>query len=167
MDWISGKQGGGIGSRTYILAGLLLVTLLGVHSLDAKQKAARARARAVAAAALPPPAAALAARNRDAYQNDIPAGWGRDPFGRTAQDAGDDDPVSRSTPSARPTAGGTGLYLQGIMVGPTGRTALINGDVVREGERVGPYEVLSIGKRTVLLILNGSVTTLALKGDGS
>jgi hypothetical protein len=53
------------------------------------------------------------------------------------------------------------------MVGPTGRTALINGDVVREGERVGPYEVLSIGKRTVMLIQNGSVTTLALKGDGS
>ncbi len=166
MDWFSAKQGGGIGARTYVLAGLLLVTLLGVRSLDEQQKAARARARAVAAAALPPPAT-LAARMRDAYQNDIPAGWGRDPFGRTTQDAGDDDPISRSTPSARPSSGGTGLYLQGIMVGPTGRTALINGDVVREGERVGPYEVLSIGKRTVMLMQNGSVTTLALKGDGS
>jgi len=165
MDWLSAKQGGGIGARTYVLAGLLLVTLLGVHSLDEQQKAARARARAAGAVA--PPPAVLAARSRDAYQDDIPAGWGRDPFGRTAQDAGDDDPISRSTPSMRPTSGGSGLYLQGIMVGPTGRTALINGDVVREGERVGPYEVLSIGKRTVMLIQNGNVTTLALKGDGS
>ncbi len=167
MDWIRGGQSGRVGARTYVLVGLLLVTLLGVHSLDEKEKAARARARAAQAVALAPAAATLADRNRDADQGDIPSGWGRDPFARAGQDRGDDDAIGRAAPGARPTSSGSGFYLQGIMVGPTGRTALINGEVCREGERVGPYEVLSIGKRTVMLIQNGSVTTLALKGDGS
>jgi hypothetical protein len=52
------------------------------------------------------------------------------------------------------------------MNGPAGRTALINGEVYREGERVGSREVLQIGARSVLLLDKGTVTTLTLKGDG-
>jgi len=59
------------------------------------------------------------------------------------------------------------MFLQGIMVGAMGRTALINGEVCREGDRVGSYEVLSIGKRSVMLMKGGSVTTLTIQGDGS
>ena len=47
------------------------------------------------------------------------------------------------------------------------RTALINGEICREGDRVGSFEVLSIGKRSVMLMQNGNVTTLTLMGDGS
>jgi uncharacterized protein (UPF0261 family) len=142
------------------------LTLYGVHSLDKQQQAARARARAAAAAAPAPAAAVLAGRDRGATSDDIPSGWGRDPFARAVQDRGDDDAIGR-TAGGREPSGGTGLYLQGIMVGPTGRTALINGDVCREGERVGAYEVLSIGTRTVMLMQNGNVTTLTLRGGGS
>ena len=53
------------------------------------------------------------------------------------------------------------------MNSPAGRTALINGEVYREGERIGAREVLQIGTRSVLLLDNGTVTTLTLRGDGS
>jgi hypothetical protein len=51
------------------------------------------------------------------------------------------------------------------MNGPSGRTALFIGEVYREGERVGSREILQIGARTVMLMDNGTVTTLTLKGD--
>lgn len=167
MDWIRGGQSGRLSVRTYVLAGLLVATLLGVRTLDEKEKAARARARAAGASATVPAAAMLAVRSRDAAMDDIPSGWGRDPFARSFVDALDDDAARRSAPGVRTSSRSAGLYLQGIMVGPTGRTALINGEVCREGDRVGRYEVLSIGKRSAMLIQNGSVTTLTLKGDGS
>jgi hypothetical protein len=108
----------------------------------------------------------LAVRDPNALSGAIPSGWGRDPFARAAQDRGDDEAMGRTSRGREPSRA-TGLYLQGIMVGPRGRTALINGDVCREGERVGNYEVLSIGMRTVMLIQGGNVTTLTLRGDGS
>jgi hypothetical protein len=52
------------------------------------------------------------------------------------------------------------------MEGPMGRTALINGDIYREGQRIGTREVLQIGRRAVMLLDHGTVTTLMLKGDG-
>jgi len=165
MDWIRGGKNGRVSARTYILVGLLVVTILGIRSMDEKQKAARARAQA--AATSPTPAVpAVASRNRDALPSEAAAGWGRDPFSRTFRDAGDGIPIGRRT-GVRSTPAGGGLFLQGIMVGAMGRTALINGDVCREGDRVGPYEVLSIGKRSVMLMKNGSVTTLTIQGDGS
>ena len=165
MDWIRGGKSGRVSARTYVLVALLVVTILGIRSMDEKQKAARARAKA--AATSPTPAvAAVASRNRDALPSEAAAGWGRDPFSRTFLDAGDGIPIGRRTGvRAAPAAGG--LYLQGIMVGAMGRTALINGDVCREGDRVGAYEVLTIGKRSVVLMKNGSVTTLTIQGDGS
>ncbi len=164
MDWIRSGQNGRVSARTYGLVAILVLTLVGIHSMDEKQKAARARARA--AATSPTPAVAtLATRNRDALPAEAAAGWGRDPFSRTFLDAGDEIPAGRklglrSGPAAP-------IYLQGIMVGAMGRTALINGEICREGDRVGSYEVLSIGKRSVMLMKNGSVTTLTIQGDGS
>ena len=165
MDWIRGGKSGRVSPRTYALVAILVLTILGIRSMDEKQKAARARAQA--AATSPTPAvAAVASRNRDALPSEAAAGWGRDPFSRTFLDAGDEVPAGRRT-GLRPAPAGGGLFLQGIMVGAMGRTALINGDVCREGDRVGPYEVLSIGKRTVMLMKNGSVTTLTIQGGGS
>jgi len=71
--------------------------------------------------------------------------------------------VARATPSPV----GSGLYLQGIMDGPLGKTALINGDIYREGQRIGSREVIQIGRKSVMLLDHGNVTTLMLKGDGS
>jgi hypothetical protein len=165
MDWIRGGKTGRVSPRTYVLVGILVLTLLGIRSMDEKQKAARARARAAATNPMPA-VAALASRNRDALPAEAAAGWGRDPFSRTFLDAGDEAPAGRRA-ARRPGPAGAGMYLQGIMVGAMGRTALINGEVCREGDRVGSYEVLSIGKRSVMLMKNGSVTTLTMQGDGS
>jgi hypothetical protein len=165
MDWIRSGQNGRVSARTYGLVAILVLTLIGIHSMDEKQKAARARARA--AATSPTPAVAMPAnRNRDALPAEAAAGWGRDPFSRTFLDAGDDVPAGRRV-GVKPGSAGAPMYLQGIMVGATGRTALINGEICREGDRVGSYEVLSIGKRSVMLMKNGSVTTLTIQGDGS
>jgi hypothetical protein len=166
MDWIRAGKSGRVSPRTYVLVGILVLTIVGIHTMDEKQKAARARAKAVATSPMPA-VPALAARNRDALPAEAAAGWGRDPFSRTFLDPGDEVPAVRKGIGRRPAAATPGLYLQGIMVGAMGRTALINGDVCREGDRVGPYEVLSIGKRSVMLMKGGSVTTLTLRGDGS
>jgi hypothetical protein len=165
MDWIKGKKSGRVSVRTYVLVAALVATLFAVHSVDEKEKAARARAKAAGASLLAPAAATLANRSREPMAADAVAGWGRDPFAKNSQDRGDDDGVIRAGSGVGPPV--AGLYLQGVMVGATGRTALINGEVCREGDRVGPYEVFSIGRRSAMLIRNGSVTTLTLKGDGS
>jgi hypothetical protein len=167
MDWIKGKKSGRVSVRTYVLVAALVATLFSVHSMDEKGKAARARARAVVSTPQAPAAAALASRNREPLEAGAVAGWGRDPFTRSFHDRGDDDGVVRAGSALVANPAAAGLYLQGVMVGATGRTALINGEVCREGDRVGLYEVLSIGKRSAMLIRNGSVTTLTLKGDGS
>jgi hypothetical protein len=166
MDWFRSGQNGRVSARTYGLVGILALTLIGVHAMDEQQKAARARA--VAAATRPVPAvAAPASRNRDALPAEAAPGWGRDPFSRTFLDAGEAVPAARGGARFKPAPAGARMYLQGIMVGAMGRTALINGEVCREGDRVGSYEVLSIGKRSVMLMKNGSVTTLTLRGAGS
>ena len=166
MDWIRVGKSGRVSPRTYVLVGALVLTLFLIHSMDEKQKAARARAKAAATSPMPA-VPALAGRNRDALPAEAAAGWGRDPFSRTFLDAGDDLPAGRKGIGSRPAPAAKGLFLQGIMVGAMGRTALINGDVCREGDRVGTYEVLSIGKRSVMLMKNGTVTTLTIRGDGS
>jgi hypothetical protein len=38
--------------------------------------------------------------------------------------------------------------------------------VVREGERIGTREVLQIGRRSVVLLDNGTVVTISLQGEG-
>jgi hypothetical protein len=111
----------------------------------------------------PPPAAVAATARKDGSSTPTEPGWGRDPFERRfgAENARGPAPRTRRAAPADP-----GLWLQGVMNGPAGRTALINGEVYREGERVGSREVLQIGARSVLLLDKGTVTTLTLKGDG-
>jgi hypothetical protein len=166
MDWIKSGQSGRVSARTYGLVAILVLTLFGIHSMDEKQQAARARARAAATSPMPA-VATPASRNRDALPAEAAAGWGRDPFSRTFLDAGDEVPAGRRRFASKPGPATGVMFLQGIMVGAMGRTALINGEICREGDRVGSYEVLSIGKRSVMLMKNGSVTTLTIQGDGS
>jgi hypothetical protein len=160
MNWVREQAKQGMNIRTYILLGLLVASLVYVQGLDQQQKAARARAASVA------PAAAVAAAPVPKAGPSTPTepGWGRDPFDRRFGVGGPapSSPQSRQRGREEPS-----LWLQGVMNGPAGRTALINGEVYREGERVGSREVLQIGARSVLLLDKGTVTTLTLKGDGS
>jgi hypothetical protein len=159
MNWVVERAKHGLNVRTYVLLGLLAVTLVYVQSLDEQQKRARARARVAGG---PPPAVAFPAVATRSSATPTEPGWGRDPFERRFEARG----TGRVPAARRPAPSAPGIWLQGVMNGPAGRTALINGDVYREGERVGSREVLQIGTRSVLLLDKGTVTTLTLKGDG-
>jgi hypothetical protein len=163
MSWLRDQARQGMNPRTYTLLALLVVALLYVQSLD--EQAKRARLRAQAAGGPPPaPAQLAAAASKTGASTTIGEGWGRDPFARRFGPGGTEAPPDPRRISPAPVS--SGLYLQGVMNGPAGRTALINGDVYREGERVGSREILQIGARTVMLLDRGTVTTLTLKGDG-
>ena len=166
MSWLSEQARQGMNPRTYVLVGLLVAALLYVQSLDGQAK--RARLRAQAAGGPPPPAQLATAPPKQGISTPTEAGWGNDPFRR--QFGPGATAVGSATTSverhSEPAAAGAGLELQGVMNGPSGRTALINGEVVREGERIDSREVLQIGARTVTLLDHGTVTTLTLKGDG-
>jgi hypothetical protein len=168
MNWFRDQMKKGMNVRTYVLVGFLVVTLVWIRSLDQKQKEIRAKAASVTIAPAPavPLPAMLAARDAKGRADATPLGWGSDPFERRVfngkESAGQARPVARTTQA--PVS--TGLYLQGIMDGPMGRTALINGDIYREGQRIGTREVIQIGRKAVMLLDKGNVTTLMLKGDG-
>lgn len=167
MDWFRDQMKKGMNVRTYVLVAFLVATLVWIRSLDQKRREMRARIPAVTIASAPaaPLPARLAERGGKRAEA-TPVGWGSDPFERRVFDG--KESVGQARPIAR--AGQpplqTGLYLQGIMEGPMGRTALINGEIYREGQRIGTREVIQIGRKAVMLLDKGNVSTLTLKGDG-
>jgi hypothetical protein len=167
MDWFRDQMKKGMNPRTYLLLGFLIAVLFWIQSLDAKQRAFRAKAAAVTMTPAPAvPAVARLAERTGPRAAQTPVGWGSDPFERRVLDlkGSPGTPVSAHTAPPAPDD----LYLQGIMDGPMGRTALINGDIYREGARIGSREVIQIGKKAVMILdKKGAVTTLTLKGDGS
>ena len=167
MDWFRDQMKKGMNPRTYLLVGFLVAMLLWIHSLDTKARASRAKAAAITMAPAPAvPAAAQLAEHTGPRAAQTPAGWGSDPFERRVLDLKGSPGKPVSTNAAPPAP--NDLYLQGIMEGPMGRTALINGDIYREGARIGSREVIQIGKKAVMILdKKGAVTTLTLKGDGS
>ena len=167
MDWFRDQMKKGMNPRTYVLVGFLILVLVWIQSLDAKRREIRARTPSVTLA--PAPAAPLPARpaeRGDARASLTPVGWGRDPFERRVFDGKETAGAARPLPRASDAPVSSGLYLQGIMDGPMGRTALINGEIYREGQRIGSREVIQIGRKAVMILDKGNVTTLTLKGDG-
>jgi hypothetical protein len=166
MDWFRDQMKKGMNPRTYVLVAFLVAVLVWIQSIDVKQKSLRARNAAVGSA----PAAAAPApadrRGSEVLLASTPAGWGRDPFERRVGDSGEEPGRGRVAPRGGTAPAATGLYLQGIMNGPMGRTALINGEIYREGQRIGAREVIQIGRRSVMILNQGTVTTLTLKGEG-
>ncbi len=167
MDWFRDQVKKGLNVRTYVLLGFLAAMLFWIHSLDVKRRELRAKMPAVTIApAIAAPSSARLAERSGTRAVATPAGWGSDPFERRVLDGkesmGSVRPIARTAAAAATT----GLYLQGIMEGPMGRTALINGDIYREGQRIGAREVIQIGRKAVMLLDHGTVTTLTLKGDG-
>jgi len=166
MDWFRDQMKKGMNPRTYLLVGFLVAMLLWIHSLDTKQRALRAKAAAITMTPAPAvPAAARLEERTGPRAAQTPMGWGSDPFERRVLDLKGSPWKPVSTHVAPPAP--DDLYLQGIMDGPMGRTALINGDIYREGQRIGSREVIQIGKKAVMILdRKGAVTTLTLKGDG-
>ena len=167
MDWFRDQMKRGMNPRTYALLAFLVGVLLWIQVLDQKQKALRAKNPAVTLAPAPAIPAVRHEERDPAHASMTPPGWGGDPFQRRVADVGDSPGAMRPVARAAASPVGTGLYLQGIMEGPLGKTALINGDIYREGQRIGSREVIQIGRKSVMLLDHGNVTTLMLKGDGS
>ena len=80
---------------------------------------------------------AEAGRGRDAYKGIDAAAWGRDPFS-----------ASSSGEAADSVAG---LTLEGILWDNTSPSAIINGEFVRQGEKIGGATVVKINKDSVLV----------------
>jgi len=165
MQWLEKHIREGMNTRTYALVGALLAVLVWIHSVDEKTRSIRAHASAAGAVGVPGPAVLAGGSDRSGPATPTPAGWGVDPFDRRFRLG--KEPSAEPAGTARGAAtGGSGLYLQGVMNGPRGRTALLNGDLVREGDRIAGKEVLQIGARSVLILDHGTVITLTLKGEG-
>jgi len=166
MDWFREQMKKGMNPRTYVLVGFLVVVLVWIHSLDQKRREVRARMPEVVIAPAPAVPLARSVEHGAARASATPEGWGSDPFeGRVflaKESPVSVRPIAHTAEAALPA----GLYLQGIMEGPMGRTALINGEIYHEGQRVGKREVIQIGRKAMLLLDNGNDTTLVLKGDG-
>lgn len=165
MSWLGEQAKQGMNPRTYVLLGLLVAALVYVQSLGDREKRARLGAGGAGSSAAPPPAQLAASAATRGTSTPTEPGWGSDPFRRRFGPEGAVEKRPGTAGGAEPAAAGPGLYLQGVMNGPAGRTALINGEVYREGERVGSREIVQIGARTVMLLDKGTVTTLTLKGD--
>lgn len=165
MNWWRSQVREGMNPRTYALVGILAAVLAWIYFAEGRTRAIRSGGAAGSSApSLAASSAASSAAER-AAATPTPSGWGDDPFQRRLRAGSATESPAPARPGGRPTA--TGLILQGIMKGPRGRSALVNGQVIREGDRLGGREVMQIGERTVLLLDRGSVVTLTMKGDGS
>lgn len=163
MEWLPRQLRTWIKPGTLVLLVGLAVSLPWIQSRVERREALPPKPAAAPPAAVAAPAPAVRRAQLDA----VGAGWGEDPFARRFSAAGEEG-KPRVAPPSRKEGGrvpAPGLYLQGVMTGPLGRTALINGSVVREGERIGTREVLQIGRRSVVLLENGAVVTLFLQGE--
>ena len=161
-----GSANSGVSARVYLLLAAFIGVLLWSRWLDVKGRAIRARVRTVPVVTALLPASARPAVAEGMEASAVPdTGWGRDPFERRVAEDGEEERSTTPRPAGPIAVQPPALSLEGIMAGPRGRTAIINGEVYREGDHVGSCEVLQIGRDKVLLRDHGSVRTLGLAGS--
>jgi Type II secretion system protein C len=155
----------GMSPTTIAMLAILAGVLMWTWWLDAQQKTRRAARAVPAVVTTLPTVARIAEPQRMASDT----GWGRDPFERRVQETGDREPAvapPAPAPAAGPPAAATlAVRLDGIMEGPRGRIALINGEGYRAGGRVGSWEVVQIERDRVVLRFGGTLKTLTLSED--
>jgi hypothetical protein len=71
-------------------------------------------------------------------------------------------PASAFNSSAAPAAQRSMFHLDGIVVGPDGATAIINGQSVTQGQTVDGAQVLRVDEREVVIEYNGRKVTLRM-----
>lgn len=85
------------------------------------------------------------------------------------------DPFQPLMGSERPTAGGLrditaidDVRLEGIASGKSGKlVAILNGEIVSEGDKAGVIEVKQISNKSVVLLVGGQKYTLVLPEEGA
>ncbi len=59
------------------------------------------------------------------------------------------------------------MLIEGIIYDEHGLSyAIVNGEVVNIGDKVGDYQVLKIGKNKIIFIKGGQTTEIQLKEEG-
>jgi hypothetical protein len=102
---------------------------------------------------------ALPASAADAFKYD--AAGRRDPF---VPLIGSDRPVNAGLENA---ASVEDIKLEGIALGPKGNNrAIMNGEMVKEGDRFGNLEIKMITKKEVVILLGGAEYMLSLPEEG-
>ncbi len=84
--------------------------------------------------------------------------WGRDPF-QPPEEENVPPPEIQQPEEVLST---DELVLYGTLVGAEGAVAIINGKIVKEGEKIGKYQVLSIKRKKVILDKEGKRYVLYL-----
>ena len=74
-------------------------------------------------------------------------------------------PIPTGAPVAAPRAGASGPVLQSILLSPLRRLALIDGRMVKVGDRVGSAEVVAIDFDSVRLRRGDSISVMKLLPD--
>ena len=158
-----------LSKSTYLAGGVLVLALLVIGGMDLQIKKSKARARSLggAAPAVPEAAAqdvgpAVNRGNLGWARTDGRLEWGADPFGNRfhislpqADDApGADEEEVEGTPAVP--------SLQGIITGPGGKMALINGELMRVGDRLNEIRLLHIGEDYVAVSQSGRSMTLTM-----
>ncbi len=144
-----------------VLVGAVFYTL----SLDAQLKKKKA-ANAAAAEMVPQVADLPIAKQRVRPRSSVKhpplqeaSAWGADPFDRGFGRAlGVEMPEMVSGPDIA-------LVLKGVAVSANGRTAIVNNDVVKVGDRIATYEVTEIGIDSVVLFNPIDGSTIQLEVD--
>lgn len=92
-----------------------------------------------------------------AMQSALPSGWGLDPFDRPF--------AARTSPVEEPSLPGVdeSIRLEGVLITERGAAAMIGGELYREGDRVGPLEIVSIRRDAVVVRHPGDGTTTTLE----
>ena len=59
------------------------------------------------------------------------------------------------------------VHIEGILVGPKGiRSVVLNGEILKQGSKVGTVEVQTINKKSVKILIDGKEYTLKLFEEG-
>lgn len=81
--------------------------------------------------------------------------WGKDPFGSPPEPVSEDE--------TRSTTAGASPHLEGIIAGPSGVVAILNGRIVRVGDRVNGEWVREITPNAVTLQRGQQVRRIGLR----
>jgi FimV-like protein len=74
------------------------------------------------------------------------------------------DPVPPNNPEKSDTRPATSFQLKGVLISDSERTALVNGELIQEGDRVGGVEILAIDQAGVRVLAGAQELTVDVGG---
>jgi hypothetical protein len=165
---------------TYGAVGVLVLVLLVIGGMDLQIKKSKARARSlVAAAPVAPAVPGVVAQNANAAVSQSSLGWesmngglewGADPFTGKFRILVPQSEGETASDEEGPEVTVTAPRLEGIVRGPNGNMALVNGQLMRVGSTMNCIRLIHIGQDHVILSQGGRqmrLTMCPLQGRGA